>query len=178
MPPPSLDDLRRQFQPDAPRSGIARVLTDVMDGRIEGCRALALPAASDDRGDLFELLTTRDEPIEPIVHVYQVFCAPGSIRAWVFHQRQADRLCFTQGRLRIALYDLRSDSPTAGALVTLVAGAGAPTFLRIPAFVAHGIQNLGGERTAFINMPTNVYRHDDPDKSRLPFDTPLIPFRW
>ncbi len=178
MTHPALDDVRRQFQPDAPKRKVARVLSDVVAGRIHGCHAWALPIASDERGDLVELLTTREEPIEPIVHVYQVFCAPGSIRAWVFHERQTDRLCFTAGRLRIALYDLRSDSPTAGALVTLNVGADAPTFLRIPAFVAHGIQNVGDDRTAFVNMPTNIYRHDDPDKCRLPFDSPLIPFRW
>lgn len=174
----AIDELRFQFTPDAPKRKVARVPGDAIDTGIHGCRALALRPASDDRGDLFELLTTRDEPIEPIVHVYQVFCEPGSIRAWVFHQRQADRLCFTTGHLRIALYDLRADSPTAGALVTLHAGIDAPMILRIPEFVAHGIQNVGTERTAFINMPTNVYRHDDPDKSRLPFDTPLIPFTW
>lgn len=174
----SLDEVRRQFIRDVPRQKVPRAATDLIAGRIEGCSALALPAASDDRGDLVELLTTRDAAIEPIVHVYQVFCAPGSIRAWVYHERQADRLCFTQGRLRVVLFDLRPESPTAGALVTLDLGEDTPAFLRIPAFVAHGIQNVGSERTAFVNMPTNVYRHDDPDKLRLPFDSPLIPYIW
>jgi dTDP-4-dehydrorhamnose 3,5-epimerase len=133
---------------------------------------------SDDRGDLFELLTTRDREIEPIVHVYQVWAEPGSVRAWVYHTRQTDRLCFTGGSFRVALCDLRPASKTAGKIVSLLVGATAPTLVQIPSLVAHGVQNIGAERAPFVNLPTNVYRHETPDKHRLPFDSPLIPFRW
>jgi dTDP-4-dehydrorhamnose 3,5-epimerase len=57
-------------------------------------------------------------------------------------------------------------------------GANAPTLLTIPALVAHGVQNMGVERASFLNFPTQVYRHDRPDKRRIPFDSPLIPFEW
>jgi dTDP-4-dehydrorhamnose 3,5-epimerase len=174
----SLSDVRQQFRQDLPKRRVERPAADMIAGRIHGCTALAMPKASDDRGDLVELLTTRDAVIEPIVHVYQVFAEPGSIRAWVFHEQQADRLCLTQGHLQVVLYDLREDSPTAGALVVLSVGADNPTFLRIPAFVAHGIKNVGAERAAFVNLPTPGYFYDAPDKFRLPFDTPLIPHTW
>jgi dTDP-4-dehydrorhamnose 3,5-epimerase len=152
--------------------------TDLLGGRIHGAAATALRRASEDRGDLVELLTSRDGAIDPIVHVYQVLTAPGSIRAWVFHEHQDDRLCFTAGRFKIVLYDLRPDSPTVGALVTILAGAEAPLLIRIPALVAHGVQNLGDSQASFVNLPTNVYYHDAPDKHRLPPSSPLIPHTW
>ncbi len=151
---------------------------DLLGGQIEGCTAISLLPASDDRGDLLELLSSRDEQIEPMVHIYQVYSAPGSIRAWVYHSKQTDRLCYTDGSFRVVLYDLRSESRTVGNMVTLMAGADAPTLLHIPPFVVHGVQNMGRERAAFVNIPTRVYRHEDPDKRRLPFDSPLIPFTW
>ena len=166
------------FEPDAPRPRPHPPTGDLLDGQIEGCTAVRLSPISDDRGDLVELLTARCGNIEPIVHVYQVFCGPGSIRAWVYTSRQTDRLCYTDGSFRIVLCDLRSSSPTAGKVVTLFAGAEAPMLLSIPPFVAHGVQNVGSERAAFLNMPTRVYRHEAPDKSRLPFNSPLIPYTW
>lgn len=171
-------DIRRQFVADTPRPIVKRPPEDLLEGGIEGCCAFRLQPSSDDRGDLFELLTARDREIEPIVHVYQVWAKPGSIRGWVYHTRQTDRLFYTQGAFRIALCDLRPESRSAGNILSIVAGTSEPMFLTIPPLVAHGVQNIGPERAAFVNLPTNVYRHDDPDKCRLPFDSPLIPFRW
>lgn len=178
MPPASLAALQEQFRPDSPKRPVPLDATDLIGGRIHGATATPLRRAREDRGDLVELLTVRDGAIDPIVHVYQVLTAPRSIRAWVFHKHQDDRLCFTMGRFKVVLYDIRPESPTAGALVTLLAGAETPTLLRIPAYVAHGVQNLGDTPAAFVNLPTNVYHHDAPDKHRLPADTPLIPYTW
>jgi dTDP-4-dehydrorhamnose 3,5-epimerase len=171
-------ELLARFEKDKPQPSQKRTRIDRLNGQIEGCTAWSLSPMSDHRGDLFELLTLRDQDIDPIVHVYQVFSAPGSIRAWVYHSKQTDRLCYTDGLFRIALFDLRAESPTCENLVTLLVGADAPTFLSIPPFVAHGVQNLGSERVPFLNLPTRVYHLDDPDKYRLPFDSPLIPFKW
>jgi len=123
-------------------------------------------------------MTTRDGEFQPLVHAYQVWAEPGSIRAWVLHVGQTDRLCFTSGSFQVALCDLRPDSPTAGAIVSLRIGADAPVRLTIAPSVAHGVRNLGTERAAFVNFPTKLYDHAAPDKSRLPYDTNLIPFRW
>jgi dTDP-4-dehydrorhamnose 3,5-epimerase len=169
-----------KFEKDYPKQPQRekRTRVDLLNGQIEGGTATSLLPRSDDRGDLFEMLTLRDHDIEPIVHVYQVFCEPGSIRAWIYHAKQTDRLCYNDGAFRIALFDLRPESSTCGNLVTLFVGAESPTLVSIPPFVAHGVQNLSSDRRSFVNMPTNIYRFEDPDKYRLPFDSPLIPFRW
>ena len=174
----ALAGIQRQFAADAPHAIIQPSPGDLLEGRIDNCHADRLQPGSDRRGDLFELLTTRNGSIEPIVHVYQVWAAPGSIRGWVYHARQTDRLCFTDGSFQVALCDLRPESPTAGAIASLVVGASTPVRLTIPPLVAHVVRNIGTERAAFVNMPTAVYNHDAPDKYRLPFDSELIPFRW
>ena len=78
----ALAGIRCQFVADSSRPNIQLPCLDLLEGRIEGCHAYRLQPGSDDRGDLFELLTTRNGAIEPIVHVYQVWAEPGSIRAW------------------------------------------------------------------------------------------------
>lgn len=174
----TLAEIREQFVADTPRDKIDARPVDLVDGRIEDCHAYRLWAGSDKRGDLFELVTTRDEAIEPMVHAYQVWAEAGSVRGWVYHARQTDRLCFTGGAFEVALYDMRNESRTAGALISLTVGAETPVRLSIPALVAHAVRNLGAERASFINLPTRVYQHDAPDKFRLSMDSGLIPLRW
>jgi|SRR5262245_34080138 len=170
-----LDD----FKPDSPlpaapgsRDAVATGDSEIIDG----VTATALLRNADDRGSLVELLTTRDGQIEPIVHVYQVMAKPGSIRAWVYHSRQYDRLAFTMGQFEIALYDARPGSRTLNCLNVFALGAQQPALLRIPPFVIHGVHNVGTEAASFVNMPTAPYFRNSPDKSRLRYGDPRVPY--
>jgi dTDP-4-dehydrorhamnose 3,5-epimerase len=49
--------------------------------------------------------------------------------------------------------------------------------LSIPAGVYHAVQNVGDREAAFVNLPSQPYQHDDPDKYRLPIDNDVIPYR-
>ena len=162
-----------QFQKDKPWSDLAaaRVTEDLIKGQIDGCHAIRLSPNQDGRGHLTELLTARDAPIEPVVHVYQVVAAPGSVRAWIYHAVQTDRLCFTDGKFRVVLYDIRESSPTYRNRVELVVGAGFPVRLTIPPYVVHGVENLGAAPASYLNMPDRVYDLLDPDKYRIHSDS-------
>ena len=165
------------FVQDAPvATAQAPAATPVAD-LIDGVTVTPLVAHGDNRGALTELLTTRDGLIKPIVHVYEVEAKAGSIRGWVYHRHQFDRLAFTRGRFRVVLFDIRQDSPTFNKLSVLILGTERPGLLRIPPFVVHAVQNLG-EDAIFINMPTRVYDPRDPDKSRLPIGDPRTPFSF
>jgi dTDP-4-dehydrorhamnose 3,5-epimerase len=167
------------FETDVPCSHPA-VDTAAVAGEatIEGVTVSPLIPHSDSRGSLSELLTTRDGPIEPIVHVYQVTALAGSIRAWVYHRWQYDRLAFPNGRFRIVLYDIRPNSATFGLLNVFDLGCEQPGLLRIPPLVIHGVQNVGNSTATFVNMPTKAYDPNAPDKCRLPERDPRIPFSF
>jgi dTDP-4-dehydrorhamnose 3,5-epimerase len=165
------------FVPDTPKVKKTSVLPEVSDqGLIDGVKIELLTSGSDERGMLHELLTTRDAAIEPIVHVYEVVAEPGSVRAWVYHKHQSDRLCFTNGHFKWALYDIRVGSRTYGKLNILDVGEHLRCRLTIPPYVIHGVKNYSGRIASFINCPTNIYRHDQPDKTRLPYGHPGIPY--
>ncbi len=177
---PSVGLSLEDFAPDLPKP--PRPAPFASDGAadpleiIDGVTATPLLGDADARGSLFELLTTRDGPIEPIVHVYHVVAAPGSIRAWIYHRHQHDRLAFTEGRFEVALYDLRPSSRTANRLNIFTVGADQPCLLRIPPLVIHGVRNAGAGAAAFINMPTKAYDRNHPDKALLPYGDPRIPY--
>jgi len=165
----------RDDVPMAPRP--AAPVAKVSDELIDGLEILPLGANKDSRGALVEL-SIFDQAAEPVVHVYQVFAEPGSVRAWVYHKRQFDRLAYTSGEFEVVLFDLRQESPTYRMLNVLQLGAKNPALLRIPPFVVHGVCNRGKETASFINMPTRRYDPANPDKSRLPKNDPRIPYSF
>ena len=168
------------FQDDKPWTDDDVPLTDIdIPDQIEGVRIQRLVTHADPRGDLTVLLSTQYGSFDPLPpQVYWVRAAPGSIRAWVYHRRQSDRLALTNGTIRVVLIDLRKDGATYGKMNILDVGTKNPVLLTIPPLVVHGVENRGKEVAAFINMPTQAYNPANPDKARLRFDHPDIPYRF
>lgn len=165
------------FADDKPFERAQAPAAERAEDMIDGLEVAPLAANRDARGWLTEL-SIFDQAREPIVHVYQVTAAPGSVRAWVYHKRQTDRLAYTEGAFEVVLFDARPQSPTYRVLNVFRLGAQNPALLRIPPFVVHGVRNLGKDAASFINMPTRRYDPAHPDKSRLAKDDPRIPYRF
>lgn len=156
--------------------------TATPDGRrtataIAGVVRRSLAPLEDHRGRLMEI--ARDDWAEfmaPAVSAYAVTASPGSIRGWVVHHDQADRLVCLSGVLWWALYDARPESPTYRTLDQFVVSEHGPVLLVIPAGVCHAVKNIGASPTLFVNMPTRPYDYEEPDKFRFPMDGAAIPF--
>jgi dTDP-4-dehydrorhamnose 3,5-epimerase len=169
----SLED----FVDDAPWQPSQADFAEVtIDHQIEGVTLFRLHTHSDGRGDLTVLMSNLNNPSLQPPHVYLVTAAAHSVRAWVYHKRQYDRLAYIQGTIRVVLYDLRPDSKTFGQLNVIDVGADNKVLLTIPPFVVHGVQNRGAQAAQFVNMPTKAYDPAHPDKSRLPKSHPGIPY--
>jgi dTDP-4-dehydrorhamnose 3,5-epimerase len=172
--PPLIDPAIRPVE-DAP--------TVTADGarigqRIDGVRVRPAVVHSDARGALTEIYNPAWDPNDdPIVYVYQSTIRPGQKKGWVVHYEQDDRLFFDNGTVKVALYDARPASPTHGLVDEHFFGDANRALVRIPAGVFHGLANVGTGDVRFVNLPTKAYRHDRPDKARLPADTDEIPYR-
>lgn len=146
---------------------------------IEGVRIRQAITHPDDRGDLCEVYNTAwDFDDGPMVYSYFASIRPGKTKGWVKHLLQTDRLFMALGSFRVVLYDDRLDSPTYQKLNVLHFSDRKRGLVRIPPGVFHAVQNVGHEDAHFINLPTRAYNHEQPDKYRLPLDTPLIPFSF
>ena len=172
------EPLVKRFAKEPPKQRNAGSDANLLPDPIAGCSATRLISNEDERGFLIELLTTRDRPIEPIVHVYQVHARPGSLRAWIYHRKQFDRLAFTDGQFKVVLADIREDSPTYGRINEIVVGEESRVLLTIAPLVAHAVQNVGEETSVFVNLPTRAYEHADPDKYRLSVDSKLFGYAF
>jgi dTDP-4-dehydrorhamnose 3,5-epimerase len=145
--------------------------------RIHGLDFRRLPSLEDERGETLELFRLDwGFHAAPVPQIYHVLARPGSVRAWVHHKRQMDRIAILSGSLTWGFYDDRADSPTRGTLVVRTFSERSRHLFNIPPGVWHGVKNTGVVDATFANLPDRAYDHADPDKYRLPLKNDLIPF--
>jgi dTDP-4-dehydrorhamnose 3,5-epimerase len=145
---------------------------------IDGVRLRDAPRHADERGALCEILDPRwGFTDDALVYVYLATLRPGAVRGWVVHLEQNDRLFVYAGVLKVVLYDARTDSDTYGRVNVFHLGEHRPALIGIPRGVYHAVKNVSDHEGAFVNLPSEPYRHDDPDKYRLPLENDVIPYQ-
>ena len=132
----------------------------------------------DERGKLMEMLRCDDPVFQKFGQVYITTCYPGVVKAWHYHQNQADNMVVVKGMAKVALYDQREDSPTKGLVNEFFIGEDNPMLIHIPKMVLHGFKAYGSEPAYIVNTVTQPYNHQQPDEFRIdPFNN-NIPYDW
>jgi dTDP-4-dehydrorhamnose 3,5-epimerase len=145
---------------------------------IQGVEVRRARTHADERGTLCEIFDPRwGFTDEPLVYAYFVTLRPGKVRGWVVHLEQSDRLFLHSGVLQIVVYDARTESDSFGRLNVFHFGEHDRALVSIPPGVYHAVKNVGDREGAFVNLPSQPYQHDDPDKYRLPLENDVIPYR-
>ncbi len=145
---------------------------------ISGVQVRKLRLIPDERGWLMEMLRSDWEEFEKFGQTYVTACYPGVVKAWHYHKHQTDHLICISGMAKVALYDPRDGSPTKGMVNEFVMGSLNPILLKIPNDVYHGFTPVGGETAIVVNVPTQLYKYENPDEYRIAYDDPSIPYRW
>jgi dTDP-4-dehydrorhamnose 3,5-epimerase len=143
---------------------------------IEGVQFRELPTHVDERGSVMEMYDPRwNWHSEPMVFAYCFTVRPGIVKGWGLHKLHEDRYCLLQGEMELVLYDVRPGSTTCGQVSRIVLSEYNRRIVNIPSFVWHADYNFGSRDTLVVNFPTKPYDHANPDKYRLPIDSPHIP---
>lgn len=145
---------------------------------IDGVITKELRVICDSRGYLMEMMRADDEFFERFGQVYVTVCYPGAVKAWHYHKLQTDHWVVVSGDAKVALYDRRPESPTKCELDEFFMGERSPMLLVIPPGVLHGFTAVGGRPAMLLNVPDQVYDHEDPDEHRLAHDDPEIGYDW
>ena len=130
----------------------------------------------DHRGSLFEIYN--GDPgmwPDPVVYAYQTSVFPGQIKGWARHEIKTDRYTLVTGELLILLHDGRAQSPTGGLTQSVVLSPRGVRQVVIPVGVWHLLANTGTDEVHVVNLPTQPYHHDRPDRILLPWDTDELP---
>ena len=178
-----LEEQRAQF--DKTLSEAKRdVQTVTPDGKpigraTDGVNFRDLKTHIDARGSVMELFDPRwNWHPDPIVFAYSFTIRPNVVKGWNLHRDHEDRYAILQGELMLVLYDVRPGSPTFGEICKIVLSEKHRRLVNIPKNVWHADHNIGTTDVVVVNFPTIQYDHTNPDKYRLPIDTPLIPFSF
>ncbi len=130
----------------------------------------------DNRGIVFEIYDA--DPVkfpDPVVWAYQTSVYPGVIKGWFVHDEKIDRYSLASGALLACFYDDRPDSPTRGNSVQAMLHPRGVRQVIIPTGVWHLIANIGDVDAELVNLPTQPYHRETPDRRGLPWDTDKIP---
>jgi dTDP-4-dehydrorhamnose 3,5-epimerase len=144
---------------------------------IEGVVIRELKTYNDDRGFFRELIRVTDDFFsEGFGQWSHSLMYDGVIKAWHLHRMQTDWWYVVSGVLRVALCDMRNDSPTYKTVMNFLMGDEQPArVIKIPPGVAHGCKTVQGPVNLFY-VTSHVYNPDD--EVRLPYNTPEIDFDW
>ena len=138
---------------------------------IKGVEVVPLVVRADDRGYLVEIVRATDQYFTKFGQVYIVGdVARGTIRAFHKHNELWDWFFIGHGSAKFVLKDDRPDSPTYGALMTVVTGERNPSLIVVPPGVYHGWMSLEDD-TQLISTASEVYNRDKPDEARIPPDS-------
>jgi dTDP-4-dehydrorhamnose 3,5-epimerase len=141
---------------------------------IDGVVIKQLTTHADERGFLREVIRETDGFFAHFGQWSHSMMHAGTAKAWHIHQRQTD-WWYVIGALKVALHDLRPESPTRGETMELLMGDRyGSTGLKIPPGVAHGCRAL--EQTHLLYITSAVY--DPTDEGRIPHDDPSIAYDW
>jgi dTDP-4-dehydrorhamnose 3,5-epimerase len=132
----------------------------------------------DERGSVMEILRCDDSIFEKFGQIYMTTCKPGVAKAWHYHEKQSEYFSCVKGVLKLVLYDSRENSPTKGQVQEFLISLSNPLLVKIPPYVYHGFECGADEETLAINIKTLPYDAKNPDKVRIPFDDPRIPYKW
>lgn len=168
----TLDAATRDAQTVSPSGKIVKTL-------IEGVSIRQVPTHVDERGSVVELYDPRwGWHPAPMVFAHCFTIRPGFVKGWGLHKTHEDRYFILQGEIALVLFDPRPDSSTCGQVCKIVMSELNRQLINIPKFVWHAEENIGGRDAVVIDFPTEPYNHANPDKYRLPLDTPLIPYSF
>lgn len=144
---------------------------------IEGVVLHDLVTHVDERGFFREIIRVTDDFFkEGFGQWSHAVMYHGAAKAWHIHRQQVDWWYVVGGPLKVALHDLRPDSPTYKQTMEFLMGDHQPArILKIPPGVAHGCKAIG--ETAHLFYITS-HTYNPADEGRIPHDDPAIGYDW
>jgi len=143
---------------------------------IDGVEIKDLRTFPDDRGFFREVIRVSDDFfVEGFAQLSHSFMHAGVAKAWHVHKTQVDWWYVPVGALKVALYDTRSDSPTAGQRQEFRLGdCYDAQVIKIPPGVAHGCRALAPTHLLYVTSRT----YDPAEEGRIPHDDASIGYDW
>jgi dTDP-4-dehydrorhamnose 3,5-epimerase len=143
---------------------------------IDGLQVIPLQRIPDERGTIFHMLKRTDPHFIEFGEIYFSSVYRDVIKGWHRHRDMTLNYACVFGRVKVVVYDDRTDSATHGELVEVVLGPDNHSLVVIPPGVWNGFKGLSDPFAIVANCCTHP--HDPSRSERLdPVDND-IPYDW
>jgi dTDP-4-dehydrorhamnose 3,5-epimerase len=143
---------------------------------IHDLQIVALRRIPDERGTIMHMLRADDPHFTQFGEIYFTTLYKDVVKGWHIHQDMTLNYACIHGRIKLAVYDPRPDSPTRGSLVEVYLGPDSHLLAIIPPGLANGIKGLQAPHSLLANCASHT--HQPGRTSRIdPFDND-IPYDW
>lgn len=152
-------------------------MTEIIESStIPGVKLVKFRIFSDERGRFMETFRKDWFPERSweVIQTNRSESAAGVLRGLHFHHRQVDYWQVVSGSIRVALADLRRQSPARGHVETVDLDAATPMALFIPVGVAHGF--VARTDATLLYMVDNYY--DGSDELGIAWNDPELAIPW
>ena len=142
---------------------------------IEGVQIMPLKKVPDERGAIMRGVRN-DELLNPFGEVYFSKIYKDAIKGWHLHEKLILNYICILGMVKIAMYDLRENSPTYKKIQEVFIGDDNYCLVHIPVGVANGTKALTAPYSLVCNVasePHNFklnYQKIDPYSGEIPYD--------
>ena len=143
---------------------------------IDGVGVHPLRQIPDERGRIMHMLRRDDPWFQQFGEIYFSMVYPGVVKGWHLHTRMTLNYAAIVGSIKLALYDDRAGSPTAGEVQEIVMGTGHYVLVTVPPGVWNGFKGVGTEPAIVANCATEP--HDAAEIVRKDPAAPDIPYDW
>lgn len=144
---------------------------------ISGVKIIPLRVIADARGNVMRMLRADDPHFNAFGEIYFSSINPGVIKGWRRHKRMVQNLAVPSGRVQIALYDDRPESPTRAQVQDVIIGPDVNyALVQIPPGVWNAFKGLGAGISLVANCASIV--HDPEESDARPLDNPPVAFAW
>ena len=140
-----------------------------MKTEINGVKITPLKIISDNRGSVMHMLRSDSQVFEKFGEIYFSTIKFNSIKAWHLHKEATLNYACIKGKVKLALYDARENSPTSGKYQEIVLSPLNYFLITIPSNIWNGFKGLDKEDSMIANCLT--LPHNEKEMVRKdPFD--------
>jgi len=144
---------------------------------IDGVTITSLREIADERGAVLHMLRADAPDFVRFGECYFSEVVPGAVKAWKQHRAQTQNLAVPSGRIRLAIFDDRPNSPSRGRSQVIELGRpDAYARIRIPPGLWYGFAGISETTALVVNCPD--LPHDPSDSVVRPATDDGFPNCW
>ncbi len=130
----------------------------------------------DERGTILHMLRSTDAHFRGFGEIYFTTIYRDVVKGWHRHRDMTLNYACLHGRVKVAVFDDRPDSPTRGSLMEVFLGPDSHSLVVIPPGLWNGMKGMSDPDALVANCATHTHDPSRTDRAD-PFGD-LVPYDW